>query len=131
MTGKRKKQSSDIFFFNDEVSDKHKHLEELRLKYSEISNKIKSDIDSVSVNMPMEELLRRMMSLPLDDLNDLYAAEHGKRLSFTKLNIKREKIVKQNRLREMELNKIKNQISLGEIDVTLAKINSVLKKFDA
>jgi hypothetical protein len=125
----RKKKENSLLD-NEEVKLKRNELRELRKKYLELSNKIKKDEDSVMIDMPMDELSRRLgpESLPIENIKELCAFERGKRKSFFSMIKERDKILKESKKNVKELIETKNKIKIGEIDIILAKINAMMTK---
>jgi hypothetical protein len=125
-----KKKPKEEFKFNEDVELRISNLSTLKAKFNDTYAKMSADFASINIKMPMEDLMRKLQGLPLDDLHDLYDLEKGQRLNLTKLTELRDKVIKVNRKREVELSKLKAQIELAEIDLTLAKIKFLTTKLD-
>lgn len=122
---KPKNMLSDTF-----LNDKKDFIDGLRKRYDEISHQMIADMDAISPDMHPDEFMRKMTALPLENLTDLWAHQNGKRFCIGKSILARDKVLKLNKKRMEELEKLTNQIEMAEIDFALAKINHLIKKID-
>ena len=122
------KKQKEEFKFNEDVEVRMQNLSALKSKFNNVYEKMNKDFESINVKIPIEDLMKKLQGLPIDDLYDLHDLEKGKRLNLTKLTELREKVIKVNRKRELELNSLKRQIELEELDLSLAKIKFLTQK---
>ncbi len=112
---------------NNKIKKMSNELSLLVKNRDELLQKIMNDSDGVLINMSMEKLVQKLTELPINSLHDLHDHEKNKRFSIHNSMILRDKIQKINKIRVEELYKLNSKIKDCEINLSLEKVNSLMK----